>query len=381
MKHRALPSMPGALLLAFSLWAAGCDSGRNAASDAGDTAFAGDATAETATPDVPRDDFLEDDGIDASDPAAGEPEFTPWRVRRSSAIDGVRGWTVRQGHLHAHSVFSHDACDNMPRVDGETGARNEECFRDLREGICQAGLDFLFLTDHMAMFPEYEYPEVLLYEADAGDELVMRGGLPVANRIPCEDGSSALVAAGLDRHWLAVGLERHAGDTLEERQANYQDATPETFDRLREHGALMAVAYSSEWDEAEILAHAWDGYEIYNPATNMRDKLMEIATVLGRMAEDPDSVPVPELAILAAFEEGDLNLRYWSLVAQSRPVFSFIGPNAHRNAFAMELADGERLDSYRRIFRWYGNFLLIPTDQAADADDRTYVAAMKAGRM
>lgn len=394
---RMMPTKPPRLLPFLALLILGCGSGAGHSGDAGvdpvpdvtqtdmpasDAPTDPGAPAEDTASDAPTEDNApEDAGSDVFDPADGEPEFTPWMVRRSPAIDPVRGWVVRQGHLHAHSVFSHDACDNQPRVNGETGARNEACFHDLRNGICQAGLDFLFLTDHMAMFPEYEFPEVLLYEPSAGDALVMREDLPVANRIPCPDGPSALVAAGLDRHWLAVGLERHAGDTVEARKANYQNADTETFARLREHGALITTAYSSEWKEDEILAHEWDGYEIYNPATNLREKLMEIATALGMMSEDPASVPVPELAILAAFEEGAVNLRYWSLLAQARPVFSFIGPNAHRNTFAMELDDGERLDSYRRIFRWYGNFLLIPGDRADDADDRTYVATMAAGRM
>jgi hypothetical protein len=62
-------------------------------------------------------------------------------------------------------------------------------------------------------------------------------------------------------------------------------------------------------------------------------------------------------------------------------LFNYIGPNVHRNVFAKALSDGERLDSYRRLFKWYSNFVLIPKEEAAAADDRTYKAAFNAGHL
>ena len=322
--------------------------------------------------------------VDAAiDPAANEPVFDPKMLRRSDAIAPVRDFVVKQGQLHGHSVFSHDACDGSPRVNGETGARNEQCFWDFRDGICQTGLDVLFLTDHNAgLFCDYEYPEEFLYEPDQGDTLVMRDGAPVANLLKCKDGHTLLLAPGFDNHNLVLGLEKHLRATSADRQTLYGTKSDAAFQEFRDAGhALVAVAYVSDWDRAEIAKYKWDGYEVFNPATNMK---MHMGTMLSSIADfvnDPDNNPVPELAILAVFEEGVANMQSWSDVVLKQRVFNFIGPNAHRNSLPMEMADGERGDSYRRLFHWFGNFFLLPKDQAATADDRTYKAALAAGRV
>ncbi len=317
------------------------------------------------------------------DPAANEPDYDPKMLRGSALIAPVRGFVVKQGQLHGHSVFSHDACDGSPRVDGETGARNEQCFWDFRDGICQTDLDVLFLTDHNAgLFCDYEYPDELLYEPGQGDTLVLRDGAPVANNLKCKDGRTLLVAAGFDNHNLVLGLERHLRATSADRQTLYGTKTDVAFQEFRDVGhALVAVAYVSDWARADVAALHWDGYEVYNPATNMKAHMGEMLSAIADFVNDPASNPVPELAILAVFEEGAANIQYWSDTVLRQRVFNFIGPNAHRNSLPMMMADGERGDSYRRLFHWFGNFFLLPADQAATADDRTYKAALAAGRV
>ena len=132
---------------------------------------------------------------------------------------------------------------------------------------------------------------------------------------------------------------------------------------------------------AEVAAHHWDGYEVYNPATDMKSHMGDVLSAYADFTSDPDNSPAPELAILAIFREGDKNLQYWSDTVLRQKVFNFIGPNAHRNSLPMMMADGERGDSYRRLFHWFGNFFLIPADKAATPDDRVYKEAMSAGRM
>ena len=322
--------------------------------------------------------------VDAAvDPAANEPAFDPKVLRTSDAIAPVRDFVVKQGQIHGHSVFSHDACDGSPRVNGETGARNEQCFWDFRDGICQTGLDVVFLTDHNAgLFCDYEYPEEFLYEPGQGDTLVLRDGAPVANQLKCKDGHTLLLAPGFDNHNLVLGLEKHLRATSADRQTLYGTKSDAAFQEFRDSGhALVAVAYVSDWDRTAIAKYKWDGYEVFNPATTMK---MHMGTMLSSIADfvnDPDNSPVPELAILAVFEEGAANMQYWSDTVLRQRVFNFIGPNAHRNSLPMQMADGERGDSYRRLFHWFGNFFLLPKDQAATPDDRTYKDALAAGRV
>ena len=96
-----------------------------------------------------------------------------------------RGWIHRRGLIHAHSVYSHDACDGEPR-DEETDAINEPCFDDFRRDLCASKHDFVMLSDHRDSFTRTEYPDTLLYRADRGDTLVERDGGPVANWAACE---------------------------------------------------------------------------------------------------------------------------------------------------------------------------------------------------
>ena len=112
----------------------------------------------------------------------------------TSASTADRGWVELRGIIHTHSVYSHDACDDKPR--DASGAINEPCFQDVRRGICDTLHDFVMLTDHGDSFADTEYPEALLYRADQGDTLVERNGEPVANRVACPDGHSALLMAG-----------------------------------------------------------------------------------------------------------------------------------------------------------------------------------------
>jgi hypothetical protein len=100
-------------------------------------------------------------------PAPQEPTgWTPGH-HLPSDHDGPRGLLDVRGLIHAHSVYSHDACDGEPR-DPTTDAINEPCFDDFRRDLCTAGHDFVMLTDHDDSFSRTEYPEVLLYRPDRG---------------------------------------------------------------------------------------------------------------------------------------------------------------------------------------------------------------------
>lgn len=319
----------------------------------------------------------------AVDPSATEPDFAPRLVRPSSAIAPVRDFVVRQGHLHGHTVFSHDACDGSPRVNGETGDRNEQCFWDFRDGVCDNQLDFMFITDHPSgMFCDFEYPAEMLYEPGQGDELVNRDGSPVANRAKCKDGHKVLLVPGFDNQMITVGLEKHLRDKPADRHALYESKTNATIDEVHAKGhGLVVAGYASDWPRDEIGALNWDGYEVFNPSTLMHTHMAQLLPAVADMVSDPDNSPAPELALLSVFEEGAENMQFWSDIVQKRRVFNYIGPNAHRNTLAMEMADGDRGDSYRRVFHWFGNFVLLPKANADAPTDRDYKDALSAGRI
>ena len=157
---------------------------------------------------------------------------------------GPRGLVDRRGLIHAHSVYSHDACDGMPVVNG---VRDPVCFDDFRRGLCQSKHDFVMLTDHSESFGDTPYPEALLYRAERGDELVMHDGNPAASWAGCPDGSHALIMAGCESGTMPVGLEEHVADQPERGQI-YSAETAEAIEALRAKGAVSLVLAHRELD-------------------------------------------------------------------------------------------------------------------------------------
>ena len=63
----------------------------------------------------------------------------------SDPSEARRGLLDLRGLIHAHSPFSHDACDGEPLIDG---LPDPVCMADLRRGLCQVQHDFAMFTDH-----------------------------------------------------------------------------------------------------------------------------------------------------------------------------------------------------------------------------------------
>lgn len=305
---------------------------------------------------------------------------------------GARGYVDARGLVHAHSVFSHDACDNAPR-DEQTGALNSACAEDLRRGLCQARHDFVMLTDHAAHFEEYEFPEVLLYQPAHGDELVQRGGAPVANWAGCEALASAtpenraawsgriLLMAGSETGPMPVGLERHVGATPDERDAAYKSKSPLAIAALHEAGALVLAAHTEEWSAEELLGLGLDGFEMYNLHANAilgAGGVFQVA----KYANDPESRITPDLALLPIMSEDHRYLERWGTVLWKggHPVTT-MGTDCHRNAFPMVLSDGERIDSYRRMMMWFSNHVLVKPAADGSWDDKQLKAGLAAARL
>jgi hypothetical protein len=300
------------------------------------------------------------------------PAHHPGLVVPASELSPPRNWQLVRGIVHSHSPYSHDACDNEPFTDG---VRNEQCFEECRAGMCQTMQDFVFLTDHDDYFAYYQYPQVLLWAE--GDRLIVRDAKPVANRIQCPDGREVVLMAGTESAMMPLGLERHLGQTVEERMTNYNEISPAAIDRLHQAGALVFLQHTEGWSLEDVLSLPIDGIECYNLHQNLLDNLAVAAPIFIKIYDQPELYPVPELLLIAVFLENQADLERWARVLVNRPLPAALASDVHRNAFPGPLSDGERADSFRRVMHWFANYMLIP---AGPYDDRTLKEALGKGR-
>jgi hypothetical protein len=305
------------------------------------------------------------------------PPWNPSTKLDSSALPPVRGLLDLRGLIHEHSVHSHDACDNEPR--DESGNIDEQCFRDFHDGMCQSRHDFVMLTDHGAYFTETEYPEALLYLRPRGDVLIEHNGAPTANRIPCGDRHYVLLA-GCESGTMPVGLERHVGDAAL-RSAVYGARTAEAMQTLREAGAVVLLSHPEELSPDELADTPLDGFEMYNLHANLFLDLGRALAVAPLLSE-PDRLMHPDLAIMALVTEDPAYLERWGTVlARGHKRVTTLGTDAHRNALNMDMPDGERVDSYRRLNVWFSNHLLVRPQADGSWDDRDLKEALRSGRL
>ena len=173
---------------------------------------------------------------------APPPPASVWSpgVMYPSEPTTFRGHLDVRGLIHAHSVFSHDACDGEPIDDA--GVRDPVCFEDFRRGLCQTKHDFVFLTDHRDSFNDIEFPEALLFREELGDSLIKHDGLPTANLAACDDGRTTLIMAGSEAGMMPVGLEKHAAtNRMMQNHALLKPGTPKVDMRLTAIGYLIPI--------------------------------------------------------------------------------------------------------------------------------------------
>lgn len=322
----------------------------------------------------------------------GEPEPEYWQpgmTLPTPRSPNARGLLDRRGLVHAHSVHSHDACDDNPK--DAQGNYDTTCDRDFREGLCRARHDFVFLTDHPATFSEVEYPDTLLYRPDWGDELVEDGGSPIANWAGCEgfdaglSGSApfvpALLMAGSESDTMPVGLPAHVAATPAERDAIYNSATPEAIMALRDAGAVALVAHTENWTAQELVDLPLQGFEMYNVHANLFANIAAVGQLMIDLGSN-DGVPHPDLVLFVLMSEEPDYIDTWAAVlANEVERVATIGTDCHRNTFQQLLSDGQRIDSYERLMKWFGNHLLIEPDDQGEWGLEQAREALAAGRL
>jgi hypothetical protein len=300
---------------------------------------------------------------------------------------GPRGLLDRRGLIHAHSVYSHDACDGAP-VDDD-GVRDEQCFQDFHRGLCRTQHDFVMLTDHRESFADIEYPETVLYRADRGDETVSRGGVAVANWAACADvdGGAAtditpLIMAGCEGATMPVGLAGHVSADKGERATIYGEVTPASIEALRAGGAVTLVSHTEDWTVEQLTELPLDGFEMYNLHANLFLNLGEAAVLIATAEQGGEGLPHPSLLLLPIMSEDPIYLDTWSAVlATGAHRVTTMGTDCHRNTFTQELADGQRVDSYERMMKWFSNHLLVRPGNDGRWDDQDLKDALASGRL
>lgn len=340
-----------------------------------------DASVEAApigTPDAVAD-------VRPPDSAASAPDQgPPWApgMALPSLSAGPRGLLDLRGLIHEHSIHSHDACDNKPRSDA--GVFDQACLADFRRGLCDARHDYVMLTDHPTFFVDVEYPEALLYDAARGDVLIERGGSPVANRAACPDGTSTLLLGGTEAsspNFMPVGLERHVAGDPAARTAIYQSDTQAASDAYRAAGGVTLVAHTEGYTPDDLVRLPIEGFEMYNLHANLKLNLAAAVGLLGKLTK-PDELMVSDLVLLPVISEDPAYVDTWGTVlARGAKRVTTMGTDAHRNSFPPKLPDGDRIDSWSRMNRWFSNHLLVTPGADGGWDDRSLKDALRGERL
>lgn len=316
------------------------------------------------------------------------PDLPAWEAGLPPAGESMgvrRGLTPARGIIHYHTPYSHDACDGDPR-DPTTGAVNEECLNDSRDALCTTRMDFAAQTDHSDSMAEAEFEDLFLLRDD--DTLLLDADdHPIAKRMHCDNGQDVVMFVGAENDLMPIMLDRHPDGTPEERHAIYDAEDAATMELFRSLGGLACIAHTEQRSLEKLQELSPDGIEIYQLHANLdpdirQDYLgLDPAGAIQAVAEFADSnpgYPESDLALLAFLEPSDVAVGRWdALLGEGRRVFGTAATDAHRNSFPIMMPDGERGDSYRRMFRWFSNVVLV--EDPRDAID--IEAAVAAGRM
>lgn len=332
-----------------------------------------------------------------------------------------RGYEELRVIIHIHSAYSHDGCDDEG-LDAD-GLPDWTCVRRMKAALCRERVAVAFMTDHPSHMRDQPFSDLLYAETDAGDELVLHEGEPFAVRYRCPtgqggpDGRVVLVPGFEGTHTMPIGLRRHL-DNHAHYGVSLKDSTdPALIDDLaadvRGRGGLLTVAHSEQDDLAAsvIAAHDIPAMELYNFHANFNEVLGDdLAAAIFALEDflDP-AAPIPHpdlvaLVMLASYPTAALSK--WREVSFVRPITAFAGSDVHENVLLPAIcaspgvcdglafdypnlvafletggpvvhSDGDRIDSYGRVFRWVQNRLWVRPGEASLAGAE---AALEAGR-
>ncbi len=328
-----------------------------------------------------------------------------------------RGWQQKRGVVHLHSALSHDGC--APDGYEDFGGPDPVCLGQLRAAPCANDMDFLMMTDHPGHSSEHPFEEMVQFNEAEGDEIVKDGQeMPFANRMTCPAGSAVdtvLIFAGTEgsKH-MPIAMSGPIPPKV--FQQNYMDESPleeaqAAAAMVREQGGYVFIPHPEEKSISvdRIVAMPLDGIEIYNIHANLMTVLESMDTIFGmdRFLLGAENPPDSDLVMLMFLAAVDKDVEKFDAAAAQIRLSHIAATDIHQNveipalcpggiegslceafadeypnfaAFAMNggpipMADGDRVDSYGRSFRWLSNRALV-----LDGDPQSIRDAIGKGR-
>jgi hypothetical protein len=318
-------------------------------------------TADTATAELP---VL----ADAAGADAAEVVVPAWNMGlpASSEMGTRRAYSIARAIIHMHNVYSHDACDNTPKM--PDGSNNEACHQQMRDGLCTDNIDFAMMTDHYAFVAATDnFAD--LYMSHAGDTWEDEAGVHSANVMHCPGGHDTRIMVGMEGEASPVGIMRHPvdGDT-DARTAAYQDTSAAGVKLLRDAGAVPVVIHIEDRTDQWLDTVDLDLMETCNLhillAANIRtmvglDPDASSAAFVAWVFQPDQNPKAADLVFLEFHQRVDYYMNEWDRELGLRMMGGFAGNDVHQNVIQTPMADGERPDGYRRMMKWYVNHVLV----------------------
>lgn len=284
-----------------------------------------------------------------------------------------------------HTPYSYDACDKDGIVDGVV---NEDCLADIRTALCRNRVDYVFMTDHPDQMASYSMQELLLYRA--GDELQLSGSDPIANRLQaCAEGVRPTLSVGFESRLMALGMTKHlAGDAAQRKTAYESEDVTVRNSLATDVDALVFIPHTESRTNETIQGLSPDGIEIYNTHANLDPKIryrdlhappfQKIGSLLTYVV-DPYSDLNPDFSFMQFLDIYPIYAQKWNqLTATGMHLSGILATDSHQNISKLKVADGERLDSHRRMMRLMSNHVLVQNNSYSYSDVKQ---AVKNGRL
>ncbi|RME24398.1 MAG: hypothetical protein D6798_11325 [Deltaproteobacteria bacterium] len=322
---------------------------------------------------------------------SGVPGTVAWQrtlAPLSTTMTGPRGHRLARAIVHLHSSWSHDACDGQPLDDD--GRPRTDCLADLRRGLCEAGIEHAFLSDHPAHFATSTWEEAPL--AQPGDTRLPDDAGRVLE-IPCDSGGVVRWYPGVEDELMPVALDRHVPGDAEQRDWQYNQSDAAAIEAFTEAGATVWLAHTEGRDPdllASLVAQGLRGVEVFNlhaafsPTIRADDLGLDPADWLAEIVPftSDEGTGEPDLFVLGVLTPQIPSEERWdalqALAPDDRVIAATFGTDAHQNVMPVALRDGERGDSYRRMLRWASQWLWLEPGTEGDLDAAEQ--ALSAGR-
>lgn len=253
---------------------------------------------------------------------------------------------------------------------GDEGVFSEDCLSDFRDGLCRNGMDFAFVTDHPGYMAHQDYEDLKLLregDTDLGDRTVLECG--------------TVLFPGTEDDSMTVGLVEHVPGTVEERDALYNRSDAESYAAFTAAGADIYQNHPEGMELEELVRRSeWGmtGLEIFNlhamfgPDIREEDLGLEPFSWVEDIGPFTEGEAEPDLLYIAVHQDQPPSLEHWDALLQLGPTVGIGGTDAHQNVLNWELADGERVDSYRRMMSWFSNWVLV--------EDEDFQGSLASGR-